>query len=283
MINGKDNKMKLKNITLLISIVFVVISCIDNNTGDDKKLVSKIDHILIEPDDSFAFFNFLSKDLDLPIVWDYQDYGSFVTGGVFCGNVNIESLSYDKLDAESTISGIAFDPYLSTGDTIIEMDKCLISHSEPLNASYGKVTAIENLLPKSYIFFCEYLNAEEVESKRKIKQKELEERNGGTLGIEYVIDVTIYVDSEALINEWKKLIHLDENFTNDYTYNESSPNIHFIKSDRNSIYSIKFKVKSIKDVNNYLVQNNMFGSEAGGIISTDPENTYGVLFKFSEN
>lgn len=270
-------------IFLCIGLSLSLFSCIDNHGNKDEKLVLKIDHIVIQPEAPYEFFNFLSNDLKLPVVWGYETYENFETGGVLAGNVNIESLDYEQRSNDSTISGIAFEPTLSTEETVKEMDAREINHYPVLNTSYGKVTGLKNLLPNHNIFFCEYTEAEAIKEKKKLKEQELNDLNGGTLGIQNVINVIIKFNAIALIHEWKKLLQLEQVSSTEYLYSESSPNIVFIKSDINKIESIKFKVNSLDQVRSYLAQHNMLGAEYGDTVSTNISESYGVLFQFSEN
>lgn len=270
-------------IFLCIGLSLSLFSCIDNHGNNDEKLVLKIDHIVIQPEAPYEFFNFLSNDLKLPVVWGYETYENFETGGVIAGNVNIESLDYEQMSYESIISGIAFEPTLSTEETVKEMDAREINHYPVLNTSYGKVTGLKNLLPNHNIFFCEYTEAEAIKEKKKIKEQELNDINGGTLGIQNVINATIKFNDIALIDEWKKLVQLEQVSSTEYLYKESSPNIVFVKSGINEIESIKFKVNSLDQVRVYLAQHNMLGAEDGDTVSTNISESYGVLFKFSEN
>ena len=275
---------KQKIFFLLFFISVLTGSCIDNSDGHEKRLVSKIDHILIEPENSYEFFSFLTDDLKLPVAWEYKNYENFMSGGVFCGNINLESISTDLVNTDSAICGIAFEPEFSTEETICELDHQFISHGFPVIMDSYVRTTINDILPDSWIFFCEYLiDKEKLKKSREIKQKELNKRDGGALGIEHVLEVTIKIKTETFIEKWKRLIPLNKSAEDIYIYSESSPNIHFIKSDKNEIESITFKVKSLEKARNFLAVNNMLGSESIDSISTDPENTYGVLFKFSEN
>jgi len=264
-----------------LSLLFVVVSSCDDDSNE--KLVLKIDHILIEPEDSFEFFKFLSQDLKFPVVWEYKDYGEVVTGGVYCGNVKIESLNFDQMDANSTIGGIAFDPYLSTEETIVEMEQRSISHGETKVRPFGKVTAINNLLPSFAIFFCEFANPDEIEEQHKDSQQKLEELDGGPLGVEEVIQLVVKYNDDRLLDEWKKLLVVEQISDGEFIYSESSPNIHFIKSDKNELELMVFKVKSLERTKKYLLSKNMLGMESAEFIETDPETFFGVLFRFTED
>jgi hypothetical protein len=53
-------------------------------------LVQQIDHIIISLDDPEKMMRLLSEKLSLPVAWPFQAYGTFSSGGVSFGNVNIE-------------------------------------------------------------------------------------------------------------------------------------------------------------------------------------------------
>jgi len=283
--------------TICLFVIVITVSCnIDSHSDSEKGIVNRIDHVLIVPENPSKFFSFLSEELQLPIVWNYQSFGDFSTGGVFSGNVNLEVLHHNGLEAETSIGGIAFEPLGTTEETITQMDQRKIKYKEPVFngkpvVNNGKVdkrkcwttTDIENILPGSWIFFCEYYFDK---AKRQLRNKErkelLEERNGGPLGIEYVSEISLMVDSENRMKDWRNLLAPVNEKTNYVFEIGDGPTIRFVKSDRNCIYAIRFHVKSIETVRSYLVGNKIIGNGDVDVITTNPDKTYGVLFEFSE-
>jgi hypothetical protein len=58
-------------------------------------LVRQIDHILMSSEEPEQLFRLFSEKLDLPVVWAFQSNPLFSSGGVGCGNVNIEVIHLD--------------------------------------------------------------------------------------------------------------------------------------------------------------------------------------------
>ena len=52
--------------------------------------VTKIEHFFASSPKPEKLFQFFSKELELPVLWDYQSWGDFASGGVTLGNVAFE-------------------------------------------------------------------------------------------------------------------------------------------------------------------------------------------------
>jgi hypothetical protein len=53
-------------------------------------LARQVDHIMINSGEPEQLFRFFSEKLGFPTAWAFQSYGTFSSGGLGFGNVNIE-------------------------------------------------------------------------------------------------------------------------------------------------------------------------------------------------
>lgn len=97
-----------------------------------KALVSQVDHILIGSQQAEELFQLFSQKLQLPIVWPFGSYGTFSSGGVGFGNVNIELIRREPSQSRprSGIVGVALDPNSLT-EALAELDAHQVEHTAP--------------------------------------------------------------------------------------------------------------------------------------------------------
>ena len=97
-----------------------------------------LDHIMIRVPDAPVAFSFLTKNLGLPVAWDLNDYGFFISGGISVGNINLELLqSSDSTQNQGIfpdrfgVIGLAFQPGLPIEQKIPVLDQKKILHGQP--------------------------------------------------------------------------------------------------------------------------------------------------------
>lgn len=71
--------------------------------------VNKIEHFFASSPKAEKLFQFFSQELELPVMWKYQSWGDFASGGVTLGNVAFELVTYKGADTTS-FHGIALEP-----------------------------------------------------------------------------------------------------------------------------------------------------------------------------
>src|SRR4030042_1980596 len=107
---------------MTLSIFVVLVSRAATGCGAKQPaaqpVVKKVDHITINCADPGALFNTLTQTLGLPAAWPLSSYPGFTTGGVYAGNVNIETLQFASTGqaspggpAGTSIYGIVFESY----------------------------------------------------------------------------------------------------------------------------------------------------------------------------
>lgn len=286
--------------TRLVAILFIIsslfISAKYNNHGNVEKqsLVTRIDHILLTPDDPLGLYKFLTEDLKLPPAWKYQSYGDFASGAGYAGNVNLEAalFSGNTIKTGSKITGIAFEPASGTEQLIINLNKMGIPHDKPQPFFQGTsenktklwtTVGINNFVSGSLIFTCEYHYPEgELDKYRMMLNGIMEKTKGGPAGILSVKEIIINVKNESVsLRKWRKFLSpLKEK--NGLFLPENGPGIRIVRSTDSQISSVVFLVNSLKKVKEFLIRKDILGNEKKDEISTDPKKTFGILFSFTE-
>jgi hypothetical protein len=272
-------------------------------TGQDisiqaPRLIEQIDHILMVPDNPRDLFDFLAKDLKLPVAWPFREYGSFASGGVFAGNVNLEAavLSGGQVNPLSKIVGLAFEPSRSTEEVIKELDRRQIAHLDPQPYEVGPEgnrmklwtnTILDDMLPGSFVFICEYhiykIHNTDPSAVRNQLREALAKIDGGPLGIVYVSEVKIKVkERHKVLESWRKFLEPSAVIRDGCFDIGKGPKIRFLEADADRIDSLEIKVKSLERVHDLLSSKGMLGIEDKQRIVTDPNRTFGICFEFVE-
>jgi hypothetical protein len=266
-----------------------------SNMTESASVVKRIDHILLNPEEPRGLYDFLTQELKLPVAWAYREYEGFASGGIFFGNVNLEALvmNQDNLSTPSKIAGMAFEPAGLTSEVIEELKQRQIAYDEPRTYEFGPeqskikmwtTTILTDILPGSVVFICEYHpGLFNPPAWRKTLQKQLIEINGGPLGIEYVKEVELRIsDKEKVLKKWQSLLspHL---LSPDSCFDiGDGPRLCMVESDKDSIYSIKIKVRSLDKAREFLSSRGLLGQDKKVSIILNPEKTYGILFEILE-
>jgi hypothetical protein len=283
---------------MILSFLFNQAFTYQDAATQAPRLIEQIDHILLVPDNPRGLFDFLTQDLKLPVAWPFREYGSFASGGVFAGNVNLEAavLSGGSAQTMSKIAGIAFEPSGSTEEVVRELDRRQIAHLEPQPFEMGPDgnkmklwtnTVLKDMLPGSFVFICEYhiykIRNTEPSAVRNQLRETLRKADGGPLGIAYVSEVKIKVKERyKVLENWKKFLAPYEGFQDDCFDLGEGPKIRFSEADVDRIESIEIKVKSLEKAFSFLSPRRMVGTKNERRIVTDPNKTFGIIFEFVE-
>jgi len=148
----------------------------------------------------------------LPVVWPFESYGRFPSGGIGFGNVNVELVGSEH--GQSGLAGVALEP-ASLSEVLGQLDTQGLEHGPPEPFSQTDSSGAERLLwttidiktlpPADAIFFCKYNF--DVDERRERIRRELKDHGGGPLGIEALAELVIGVkDLHAAQHEWSVLL-----------------------------------------------------------------------------
>lgn len=221
-------------------------------------LVTKVEHFYLVSDDAERLYNLFKDEFHLPVVWAFNSYGDFASGGLTLGNVALEFVS-EKGQRGGIVGtefkGIALEPAGDAYAAIAELKRRGILHGEPEadtltengQARVGWITVDLTIPPASaHIFICDYKQREEVAGRRRMASKELATRGGGPLGItslkEIIIGVTSVNDASG---KWRKLLDSEPRGRDPVFAFAGGPKVRLVRAKNEGIQSIVLGVKSV--------------------------------------
>jgi hypothetical protein len=229
--------------------------------------ITRIEHFFASSPHAEKLFHFFSKDLRLPIVWNYQTWGDFSSGGVTLGNVAFE-LVHSK-ESKTWFDGIALEPHQPVEEFIKELDKKGIAHDtiQPNTWTNDKgvlvgwsTLGVQNILPEeSNLFICDYKARDLVLSGRNKGADKLQQLNGGALGIismkEIVIGTTGYRKYKQHL---KRLPGINKKRNGLFVFSEG-PAIRLHSAAQNSNEKIVVSVRSLAAAKEFLQSKSWLG------------------------
>lgn len=234
-----------------------------------EAIIRQIDHVYVPLDDAKTAFSFLTDRLNLPEAWPFADYGFFGSGGVNCGNVNLEVLQGKNAPGghpqhPARITGIAFEPTVEIDELISALDSRDIAHTSPMpfvpaGSEYPVWTNIGFDVPEG-AFVCKYHFDVAVRCKRL--KDALDARGGGALEVIEVAELVIGTrDRERSIERWSRLLAPYARADNDSWSVGRGPAIRLVTSSSDAVEHLVLRVRSLDGARD--------GAEAAGIEVAD--------------
>ena len=244
-------------------------------------IVRQVDHIIIRSDMPEQLFRFFSEKLGLPVVWPFQSYGTFSSGGITFGNVNIEASHLQG--PRSGLAGVAMEPS-SVSEAVTGLDARGLKHGSPKPFSQkdssgneiGWTTiGITSLPPAPAVFFCKYTF--DTDARRATGRRELQTKNGGPLGIESAVELVIGVrDITAAQRGWSALLGSAQMGKESTWQVGSGPAIRLIAGQEDHFAQLRIKVKSLERARAFLRSENLLGDDTGDEISLERSRVAGA-------
>jgi hypothetical protein len=126
-----------------------------------------VEHFYISSHNALRIFQIFTKKFGLAVVWDYQNWGSFPSGGITMGNVVFELIDGGPEQSQAYY-GIALESSQSLKRTVPFLDAMKISHGRISKSSQWSAMALTNLLPdKVNLFLCDYNDRDFIAPERK--------------------------------------------------------------------------------------------------------------------
>lgn len=218
--------------------VFILSSCYNSQS----LRINKVEHFYVSSSNAPSVFQILTDQFGLPVVWDYQRWGSFSSGGISLGNVVIELI--ENQPEQITYYGIALEPNQSLKSARHFLDSANISHGRIGRASQWSTMSLTNLLPEDInLFLCDYHDRERVALNRNSATEKLVKAEGGPLGILFLKEIIIGVeDAAGYENEFAKIPGIVKE-ANQFNFSEG-PSLKLVKSDT-PFFALSIKVQSI--------------------------------------
>jgi hypothetical protein len=226
-------------------------------SANEDIFLSRIDNILLRASDPEPLFTLFAENLGLPVVWPLRSYGPFTSGGVRAGNVNLEIVSFSAPQHSASsghLYGIAFEPSGSLEQVIRGLDRQELRHSRVMpfrgmrpDGKLGiiwRTVLLPDLQPEdSMVFLCEY--AWDTQPKRRALSRQLEQQEGGCLGMIRVEAVTIGAhDLGQATRLWRSYIGKPPVHDGHEWLLGDGPAIRLVEADQDRLLSLQIDVRS---------------------------------------
>lgn len=253
--------------------------------------VNKIEHFFASSPKAEQLFQFFSKELELPVLWYYQTWGGFSSGGVTLGNVAFEFVNYKGADT-TAFNGIALEPRYHMEEFEKELDKLGIAHDTIDNSNVLKdstealrgwsLFTPKDVLPnEANLFVCDYKNRQGVANNRKNGANKLNEINGGGLGVISLQEIVVGATEVKKYDQQLKKFP-DIRKSNDlFSFNEG-PALRLQQSSKNGILKIVVTIRSLKNAKAFLDSKKLSGKVNAGSIFILPAAIDGLQIELVE-
>src|SRR5688572_7938156 len=255
--------------------------------------VNKIEHFFASSPKSEKLFEFFSKELELPVVWKYQAWGDFASGGVTLGNVVFELVTFKGADTTS-FNGIALEPRHHMEEFEKELDKLGIAHDTIDNSNVSKdstgalrgwaLFTFKDLLPnEANLFVCDYKNRQRIIDNRIMAADKLKEINGGGLGVILMEEIVVGTTNFQKYNDqFSKLPGVTQEKNGLFLFGEG-PALRLEQDRKNWIPKIVIKVKSLNTAKAFLASKKLLGKANTKSIFILPAAMDGLQIELVEN
>lgn len=253
--------------------------------------ISNVDHFFAVSSEPEKLFHFLKEDLQLPVAWPFQDFGTFASGAVSFGNVVFEIIRFGNTVSASlaTFQGIAFEPCGDAQSAAAWLEEKGISHIEPQrfpesgDTIFWENVSLPALIPSNVtVFICDYKQREQVRQGHASAAQELSQRTGGPLGITGVDYLIVgSVDVKTSIDSWSMLVGF-ERVDADILHFDKGPDIHLVSSEHEGFLGIVVSVASLESAASFLQSSNLIGFKEESSVSIAPANLQGLHLLFVE-
>lgn len=267
----------------LVILFSLVVFCLFANAQ-----ITRVQHFNAHCSDQGAkeLFSLFNKTFGLPVVYHYQSFGSFASGGLWLGNITFEFVGHSgQNNAQAIFKGVSLEP-LSHTDTIIQLlDARQIAHDPPEVATMDQdgrkvpfytLTYLKGLTTDNRkIFVCDYADRVFINGFSLRADSALKAHNGGPLGIvglkTILIGVTDIVKQSAIWASMPGIRKIDDHL---FSFSDG-PDIMLQNYDSDCVIGIIIKVKSKDNAATFLRQQHYFATQAGKLM-IDPANLHGL-------
>ena len=244
-------------------------ACTPQAPSQPTNIVRQIDHILIASREAKALFTLLSDTFQFPVAWPMSDYGSFASGGVAVGNVNLEIIQDAAPAADAVKSrwtGFALEPE-PLRISLTELDARGIRHGAPAPFKSGWFTTRWTTvgLPDvssdtAQVFLCQF--EDDLPARRRRLVEQLRSRNGGPLSVHSIREI-IYgaKDVNQLHEHWQKLLNPLQPSSPGVWPIGVGPALRVIPADQDGIRGLVINVKSLEQARRFLQERGLLGTE----------------------
>jgi hypothetical protein len=242
-----------------------------------RPLVTKVEHFYLVSDDSEKLYSFFRDELQLPVVWPFNTYGDFASGGLTLGNVVMEFVTERGGGAgvaATGFKGIAFEPAGDADAAADELKRRGIRSGDLVPFTYtqggqervGWVTVDLQGFPPAgaHIFICDYKDRERLTEGRRRASSALAANGGGPLGVTSLKEIVVGVKSVSEASQaWGRLLDVPGTGTDAVFAFGPGPKVRLVTAEAEGIQSIVVGVTSEARARQFLTERRMLGGEGG--------------------
>ena len=158
-----------------------------------EPIVATLDHVGVLAEDADALFALLAETFDLPVAWPMTDFGTFASGGVRPGTINLEVVRaagglrrFLPPDRPARYWILAFQPAGALDDSLARLEARGIPHRREAPGPLFTNVTLTELAPRSWTILCHYLPS--YSEQYAALEPELRERGGGPLGLTVTVE-----------------------------------------------------------------------------------------------
>lgn len=244
-------------------------------SGSPHGIVRQLDHVLLVSPSATRIFDTLTGDLRLPVAWPMNSYGSFRSGGVALGNLNLEIIAAPRADA-TQFSGLALEPEPLPA-ALAELKARHLEHGDPapsgprwlarlMRPRWTTVSLPGVSAPGVEVFICDF--GHDVASRRRLLREELNSRMGGPLGV-LGVDAIVYGTQrrEELEEQWRRLLVPETPLTNGVWRIGAGPMLRLVTAERDAVSELVIRVRSLESARRFLLGKGWLGIESPGSLT----------------
>lgn len=248
--------------------------------------IIRVEHFNAHTTHAPELFELFKAKFKLPLIYDYQEYGNFSSGGLWFGNITLEFVNYHgSIPGKALFKGIALEP-IQHADAVVRMlDDYVVIHNPPVTARFTvdnvEKTFCTNIALKEpssddvLVFVCDYTDRAFINNLKKKARKIFTEQEGGPLGIiglKKIIIQTAHL--ERTLQAWISIPGAKKTGNNHFSFLDG-PEIIVEKADKDGIKEIQVQVRSVETASKFLTENQMLFME-NKITLIDPEKVFGL-------
>ncbi len=229
-----------------------------------------------------SVFKFLINQLMLPVYYHPVKYRQTRYVGVYAGNMVLEPcgpysyINYAMDNFRAIFFGMNFEVFESLAEGKRGLEARDIKHQVNKGSIYirDSVLCNENLFAALY----EVPDREKRDSLRLLLINQKKE----SPGIEYISEISIGYKEEVNLLKWKEFLHPYEFDENNICRINDSLQIHFSQEHFNQVKGITFKVQSLLQTKEFLLDRKLKIIQSDDKILLDPVLAYGLSVYFKE-
>lgn len=259
----------------MTAVVFCTmpVVCAPQSPRQTTNIVRQIDHILIASSEAKELFTLLSDTFQFPVAWPMSDYGSFASGGVAVGNVNLEIIKTSEPTAggvKSRWTGFALEPE-PLRISLAELDARGIRHGTPapfrskqpdgsFTTRWTTVGLPEVSSDAGEVFFCQF--EDDLSARRRRLLEQLRSRAGGPLSVHSIREIVYGArDVKRMREHWQRLLAPLLASSPGVWPVGAGPAIRVIQADEDGIQGLVVNVKSLDQARRFLKEHSLLGTE----------------------